>query len=122
MQLSAAALPAGLRAMTALLGAAASTGEDLTTTVLRTEFALTLSAAGKRIRTIVPRKAPVVVLVSVLVRADFSVSAESTGGDMTLSKTRLCHAVPTVRIRLPPAERDGMGRRRGNGAIVAVGN
>jgi hypothetical protein len=32
----------------------------------------------------VPRKVPVVVLVSVLVRADFSVSGESSGGDMPL--------------------------------------
>src|SRR5437868_7115739 len=38
----------------------------------------------------VPRKAPVVVLVSVLVRADFSVSGESSGGAMSPSRNLAC--------------------------------
>jgi hypothetical protein len=42
-----------------------------------------LAAGGSGFEPSVPRKAPVVVLVSVLVRADFSVSRESSGGDMT---------------------------------------
>jgi transposase InsO family protein len=38
----------------------------------------------------VPRKAPAVVLVSVLVRADFSVSGESSGSDMSPSRNLAC--------------------------------
>jgi hypothetical protein len=38
----------------------------------------------------VPRKAPAVVLVWVLVRADFSVSGESSEGDMSPSRNLAC--------------------------------
>jgi hypothetical protein len=51
----------------------------------------------------VPRKVPVVVLVSVLVRADFSASGESSGGDMSPARNLACVTpVLTVRIQLPP--------------------
>jgi hypothetical protein len=52
----------------------------------------------------VPRKAPDVGGASVPVRAEFFVGGESSRGHMSPVQLGSCHAVPTVRIRLPPAE------------------
>jgi hypothetical protein len=54
------------------------------------KFAPDSSLEGTGFEPSVPRKAPVVVLVSVLVRADFSVSGESSGGDMSPSRNLAC--------------------------------
>jgi hypothetical protein len=67
-----------------------------------------LAAGGNRIRTIGSAKAPGVILVSSLVRADFSVRGGSTRGDMRTSRTfGGVTAVPMVRIRF----REGLLRR-----------
>src|SRR6516225_5681735 len=52
----------------------------------------------------VPREAPGILVVSVVVRADFSACRESSRSDEPASKTWSCHAEPMVRIRLSPAE------------------
>jgi hypothetical protein len=63
-----------------------------------------LSAGGNRIRTIGPAKgARRRRGVSVPVRAEFSVGGESSRGDMSPSRNLKSHAVPMVRIGLPPA-------------------
>src|SRR5215831_9259691 len=61
------------------------------------------SLEGTGFEPLVPLKAPGVLVVSFVVRVEFSVGAESNGSDMSRPRTWPSQAVPTVRIRLPSA-------------------
>src|SRR6516162_11578837 len=73
------------------------------------------AAKGTGFEPSVPREAAGILVISVLVRADFSACRESSKWHEPASKTWACHAGPMVRIRLPPPGspvRTRFGRRQ----------
>jgi hypothetical protein len=61
------------------------------------------SAGGTGFEPLVPQKTPGILVLSVVVRVDFSVAEIEPGRDESALKSWSCRAGPVVRILFPPA-------------------